>query len=52
VRGGASNLTLDEQHLGAVGGETGLESSGYADATDRYDIEVYGGANNLTIEAR
>lgn len=49
VGSGASNLTLDEQHLGAVGGETRLESSDYEGASDRYDIEVLGGANNLTI---
>ncbi len=49
---GASNLTLDDQHFGAIGGETRLESSGYESASDHYDIEVSGGASNLTIEAR
>ncbi len=52
VGGGASKLALDDQRLGAIGGETRLESSGYAGATDRYEITITGGASNLTIEAR
>ena len=49
VGGGATKLSLDEQHFGAVGGETRLESPDYATAVDRYEIEVAGGANNLTV---
>ena len=49
VGGGATKLSLDEQHLGAIGGETRLESPEYATAVDRYEIEVTGGANNLTV---
>jgi hypothetical protein len=29
-----------------------LQSPDYDDAANRYDIEVTGGANNLTIDAR
>jgi len=49
--GGATNLTFDEKHFGAIGGDVNLQSPDY-DATNRYDIEVTGGANNLTIGAR
>ena len=50
--GGATNLTFDERHLGAIGGDVNLQSPDYDDAANRYDIEVMGGANNLTIDAR
>jgi hypothetical protein len=52
VHGGASSLTLDEQHFGAVGGALRLETSGYAGAGGRYEVEIGGGASRLTIEAR
>jgi hypothetical protein len=52
VGGGASNFTLDDQHFGAIGGQTRLESPDYAGATDRYEITITGGASNLTIDAR
>ena len=52
VVGGATNLTFDEKHFGAIGGEVNLQSPDYDDAANRYDIEVTGGANNLTIGAR
>ena len=50
VGGGASKLALDDQHFGAIGGETRLESQDYAAATDRYEITITGGASNVTIE--
>ncbi len=49
VGSGASKLALDDQFLGAVGGETALESGSYADATDRYEITITGGANNVSV---
>ncbi len=52
VGGGASKLALDDQHFGAIGGETRLESPDYAGATDRYEITITGGASNVTIEGR
>lgn len=47
---GVSNLTLDDQHFGAIGGETRWERPDYKNATDRYDISIQGGASNLTID--
>lgn len=48
---GASELALDEQRLGAVGGEVRLESSGYVGATDRYAIVVGDGASRVSVVA-
>src|SRR5215208_2436324 len=50
--GGATHLTFDKKHFGAIGGDVNLQSPDYDDAANRYDIEVTGGANNLTIAAR
>jgi hypothetical protein len=52
VGGGASKLALDGQRLGAIGGETRLESQGYTGATDRYEIIITGGANNVAVGTR
>ena len=49
VLGGVTNLTFDEHRLGAVGVEVDLRSPGYDDATDRYEIAITGGANNLLV---
>jgi hypothetical protein len=49
VGGGASRLALDDQRYGAIGGETRLDTPHAADAEDRYDIEITGGASRLTI---
>jgi hypothetical protein len=49
---GASKLAFDEQHFGAIGGETRLQTPDYEGAADRYDIEVSGGASKLTVGAR
>jgi hypothetical protein len=46
---GARRLTLDDQHLGAVGGTTSWQSPGYDQTGDRYDIAVSGGADTLTV---
>jgi hypothetical protein len=50
VDGGATNLTFDDRHIGAAGGELDLQSGAYEGAADRYDIAVTGGANNLSID--
>ena len=50
VDGGATNLTFDDRHIGAAGGELDLQSGAYDGAVDRYDIAVTGGANNLSID--
>lgn len=50
VRGGANGLGFDAQRFGAVGGDLRLASPGWELATDRYDIEVRGGASRLTVD--
>jgi len=50
VDGGATNLKFDDRHICAAGGELNLQSRDYDGATDRYDIAVTGGANNLSID--
>ena len=49
---GVSKLAFDEQRFGAIGGETRLQTNDYDGATDRYDVEVTGGASKLSIDAR
>ncbi|MGH3087637.1 MAG: MarR family transcriptional regulator [Rubrobacteraceae bacterium] len=49
VKGGAATLTFDEQSFDAVGGRVQLQSPGYDAATDRYEIELSGGASEITI---
>ena len=49
VKGGASKLTFDEQSFDALGGKVRLQSPGYEGATDRYEIELSGGASELTV---
>jgi DNA-binding MarR family transcriptional regulator len=51
ARGGASSLTLDRLQLGAVGGDVRWESPDYATSPDRYDLDVRGGASNLSVLA-
>lgn len=50
VRGGVSRLRLDDQRMKSVGGELRLQSAGFAAALARYEIEISGGASDLTIE--
>ncbi|HEX5502423.1 MAG TPA: MarR family transcriptional regulator [Thermomicrobiales bacterium] len=49
VKGWAAHLTFDEQTFDAVGSDVRLQSPGYADTDRRYDIEVDGGANGITV---
>lgn len=51
VNGGVGKLAFDAQRLGAVGGETRLESPDYAGAVDRYEIVVAGGTSHLVLDA-
>jgi len=46
---GVSDLRLDEQAFGAVGGRLWLESPQAAGADDRYEIEITGGAAHLRV---
>jgi hypothetical protein len=50
LAGGVSSLRLDRMELGAVGGDISWESDGAADATDRYELEVDGGACDLLVD--
>ena len=50
VDGGATNLKFDDRRIGAAGGELDLGNRGYNGATDRYDITITGGANNVSID--
>lgn len=49
VSGGSTNLAFEGQRFRAIGGETDLQSTGYEEMPDRYDIRIAGGTNNLTI---
>jgi DNA-binding MarR family transcriptional regulator len=50
VHGGANRLEFDGQRFGAVGGDIRLASPGWELATDRYAVEVRGGASRLEIK--
>jgi hypothetical protein len=49
IHGGANRLEFDGQRFGAVGGDARLASPGWELATDRYDVELRGGASRLEI---
>lgn len=49
IGGGATKLELDTQYLGAIGGPVRLETPGYPGSSDRYDLEIGGGASTITI---
>jgi DNA-binding MarR family transcriptional regulator len=49
VRGGASNFVFDAQRLGAVGSATRLATPGWDSASDRWSIELTGGASELSV---
>ena len=49
IGGGASKLALDDQGFGSVGGPVRLESPGYSAAANRYEIEIGGGASQITV---
>ncbi len=50
VRNGASHVQFDAQHFGALGGEVRWEGPEYERASDRYEVEIAGGASQLTID--
>jgi DNA-binding MarR family transcriptional regulator len=52
LTGGAARIAFDAQRLGAVGGDTRLETAGYDAAPARWDIEVTGGAAALSVAVR
>lgn len=50
VGGGATNLKFDDRRIGATGDELDLRDRDYDGATDRYDVAVTGGANNVSVD--
>ena len=50
VGGGVTSLRFDDRRIGAAGGELDLRDRDYDGATDRYDVAVSGGANNVSID--
>ncbi len=50
VRGGVTTMVFDEQRVGVAAGELMLESPGGEQTAGCYDIEVSGGANQLTLD--
>ena len=50
IRNGASQIRLDSQHFGSLGGEMRWEDPDYESTMDRYDIEISGGASQLTVD--
>jgi hypothetical protein len=49
IHGGAVNLGLDNQKLGAIGGSTTLETPNRHEATAQYAIAIHGGAHNFSV---
>jgi len=50
VRGGVSNLSLDGSRFDAIGRQFRWETPGYEDHVDRYEFDVAGGVDGLTID--
>jgi hypothetical protein len=50
IGGGVSGLALDDARFGAVGGGVEWSTPGYAQAADRYEIEIAGGARRLLVD--
>jgi DNA-binding MarR family transcriptional regulator len=51
LNGGAGAVEFDHQKLGSTGGHTTLETTGAAQAKDRFVIEVNGGSSRMSIVA-
>lgn len=49
ISGGVSNLVLDDQFLGSVGGPYHARTPGLLDNDDHYSIAVGGGASRLSV---
>ena len=49
IGGGVSGLAVDDQRFGAIGGGVEWATPGYADSSDRYVIEIVGGARRLFV---
>jgi uncharacterized membrane protein len=51
VRGGVGRLQLDARVVETDGEGTTVESPDYADVADRYDVELAGGASDISISS-
>ena len=51
VTGGASDLRIDRRKVDAGSGAVRLSTDGYESATDRYSIEITGGASDIAVTA-
>ncbi len=51
VTGGASGLRVDRRNAAAGSGAVRLATDGYDAATDRYSIEITGGASDIAVTA-
>lgn len=49
ILGGGAELAMDDDRLGAIGGPVVWESAGCRDASDRYELQIGGGASSMTI---
>ncbi len=52
IRGGAAQVEVDGQILGAKGGDATIDSRGWTGQGDRYTLEVVGGAKTITVVER
>jgi TetR/AcrR family tetracycline transcriptional repressor len=52
VQRSSSHLVLDDLQLSWAGGGTDWESPSYAAAADRYDLEIHGSADAVTVSRR
>jgi DNA-binding MarR family transcriptional regulator len=52
LTGGTGHLELDGATLGAKGGESTIESRGWAATGDRYALEITGGSKSITLVER
>ena len=50
VSGGANAVTINGSTSGALGGDFERQSPGYGTATNRYDIQISGGASHLDFK--
>jgi hypothetical protein len=52
VMGGVSQLRLDTQVFGAIGGRAEIVSPGFDSPADYYDIQITGGVSNISVETQ
>jgi hypothetical protein len=52
ARSGIGSLLLDEQNFGAMAGQHRFETEGFYETTNRYDIQILGGAGSISIDQK